>query len=56
MGTALELLSYSQDGSCQSMMLVGNLVLSGSKVVYHQRLHHMPKYIEWLLGVMNSLG
>ncbi|KAJ9085790.1 hypothetical protein DSO57_1010342 [Entomophthora muscae] len=34
------------------MTLVGNLVLSGSKVVYHQRLHHMPKYIEWLLGVM----
>ncbi|KAJ9062478.1 hypothetical protein DSO57_1010267 [Entomophthora muscae] len=35
----MELLSYSQAGSCQSMMLVGNLVLSGSKVVYHQRLH-----------------
>ncbi|KAJ9058783.1 hypothetical protein DSO57_1008592 [Entomophthora muscae] len=38
------------------MTLVGNLVLSSSKVVYHQRLHHMPKYIEWLLGVMYSVG
>ncbi|KAJ9087347.1 hypothetical protein DSO57_1034244 [Entomophthora muscae] len=38
------------------MTLVGNLVLSGSKVVYHQRLHHMPEYIEWLLGVMYSVG
>ncbi|KAJ9075502.1 hypothetical protein DSO57_1035506 [Entomophthora muscae] len=38
------------------MALVGNLVLSGSKVVYHQRLHHMPKYIEWLLGVMYLVG
>ncbi|KAJ9072525.1 hypothetical protein DSO57_1026645 [Entomophthora muscae] len=38
------------------MKLVGNLVLSGSKVVYHQRLHHMPKYIEWLLGVMYLVG
>ncbi|KAJ9090346.1 hypothetical protein DSO57_1003469 [Entomophthora muscae] len=56
MGTALELLSYSCSGSRQSMTLVGNLVLSGSKVVYHQRLHHMPKYIEWLLGVMYSVG
>ncbi|KAJ9080765.1 hypothetical protein DSO57_1021566 [Entomophthora muscae] len=56
MGTALELLSYSQAGSRQSITLVGNLVLSGSKVVYHQRLHHMPKYIEWLLGVMYSVG
>ncbi|KAJ9077558.1 hypothetical protein DSO57_1015747 [Entomophthora muscae] len=37
------------------MALVGNLVLSSSKVVYHQRLHHMPKYIEWLLGVMYSV-
>ncbi|KAJ9067302.1 hypothetical protein DSO57_1000883 [Entomophthora muscae] len=43
-----------EDG--QSMTLVGNLVLSGSKVVYHQRLHHMPKYIEWLLRVMYSVG
>ncbi|KAJ9056225.1 hypothetical protein DSO57_1035419 [Entomophthora muscae] len=38
------------------MTLVGNLVLSGSKVVYHQRLHHMPKYIEWLLRGMYSIG
>ncbi|KAJ9061448.1 hypothetical protein DSO57_1020661 [Entomophthora muscae] len=38
------------------MTLVGNLVLSGSEVVYHQRLHHMPEYIEWLLGVMYSVG
>ncbi|KAJ9082514.1 hypothetical protein DSO57_1004076 [Entomophthora muscae] len=38
------------------MTLVGNLVLSGSKVVYHQRLHHMPKYIKWLLGVIYSVG
>ncbi|KAJ9048899.1 hypothetical protein DSO57_1030062 [Entomophthora muscae] len=38
------------------MALVGNLVLSGSKVIYHQRLHHMPKYIEWLLGVIYSVG
>ncbi|KAJ9052248.1 hypothetical protein DSO57_1036102 [Entomophthora muscae] len=38
------------------MALVGNLVLSGSKVVYRQRLHHMPEYIEWLLGVMYSVG
>ncbi|KAJ9057699.1 hypothetical protein DSO57_1020172 [Entomophthora muscae] len=38
------------------MMLVGNLMLRGSKVVYHQRLHHMPKYIEWLLGVMYLVG
>ncbi|KAJ9050428.1 hypothetical protein DSO57_1014436 [Entomophthora muscae] len=51
MGTALALLSGRQ-----SMTLVGNLVLSGSKVVYHQRLHHMPKYIKWLLGVMYSVG
>ncbi|KAJ9076601.1 hypothetical protein DSO57_1024603 [Entomophthora muscae] len=43
-------------GSRQSMALVGNLVLSGSKVVYHQRLHHRPEYIEWLLGVMYSVG
>ncbi|KAJ9062261.1 hypothetical protein DSO57_1012707 [Entomophthora muscae] len=56
MGTTLELLSYSQAGSQQSMTLVGNLVLSGTKVVYHQRLHHMPKYIEWLLGGMYSVG
>ncbi|KAJ9054580.1 hypothetical protein DSO57_1012859 [Entomophthora muscae] len=56
MGTALELLSYNQAGGRQSMTLVGNLVLSGSKVVYHQRLHHMPEYIEWLLGVMYSAG
>ncbi|KAJ9056555.1 hypothetical protein DSO57_1031832 [Entomophthora muscae] len=56
MGTTLELVSYSQAGSCQSMTLVGNLVLSGSKVVCHQRLHHMPKYIEWLLRVMYSVG
>ncbi|KAJ9070233.1 hypothetical protein DSO57_1010506 [Entomophthora muscae] len=56
MGTTLELLSYSCAGSRQSMALVGNLVLSGSKVVYHQRLHHMPKYIEWLLGVMYLVG
>ncbi|KAJ9084176.1 hypothetical protein DSO57_1027115 [Entomophthora muscae] len=56
MGTALELLSYSWAGSRQSMTLVGNLVLSGSKVVYHQRLHHMPEYIEWLLGVMCLVG
>ncbi|KAJ9085951.1 hypothetical protein DSO57_1009002 [Entomophthora muscae] len=52
MGTTLEFLSYGRAGSCQSMTLVGNLVLSGSKVVYHQRLHHMPEYIEWLLGVI----
>ncbi|KAJ9089771.1 hypothetical protein DSO57_1009522 [Entomophthora muscae] len=56
MVTALELLSYSQAGSRQSMTLVGNLVLSGSKVVYHQRLHYMPKYIEWMLGIMYSVG
>ncbi|KAJ9048988.1 hypothetical protein DSO57_1029160 [Entomophthora muscae] len=56
MDTTLELLSYSCAGSRQSMVLVGNLVLSGSKVVYHQRLHHMPKYIEWLFGVMCSVG
>ncbi|KAJ9084032.1 hypothetical protein DSO57_1028345 [Entomophthora muscae] len=56
MSTTLELLSYNRTGSRQSMALVGNLVLSGSKVVYHQRLHHMPKYIEWLLGVMYSVG
>ncbi|KAJ9067315.1 hypothetical protein DSO57_1000894 [Entomophthora muscae] len=56
MDTTLELLIYSCAGSRQSMALVGNLVLSGSKVVYHQRLHHMPKYIEWLLGVMYSVG
>ncbi|KAJ9070557.1 hypothetical protein DSO57_1006607 [Entomophthora muscae] len=56
MGTALELLSYNQAGSRQSMALVGNLVLSGYKVVYHQRLHHMPEYIEWLLSVMYSVG
>ncbi|KAJ9050951.1 hypothetical protein DSO57_1009309 [Entomophthora muscae] len=55
MSTTLELLSYSWAGSCQSMMLVGNLVLSSSKVVYHQRLHHMTDYIEWLLGVMYSV-
>ncbi|KAJ9055167.1 hypothetical protein DSO57_1007079 [Entomophthora muscae] len=56
MGTTLELLSYSHTGSRQSMALAGNLVLSGSKVVYHQRLHHMLKYIEWLLGVMYLVG
>ncbi|KAJ9088757.1 hypothetical protein DSO57_1020024 [Entomophthora muscae] len=56
MGTTLELLSYSCAGSRQSMVLVGNLVLSSSKVVYHQRLHHMPEYIEWLLGVMYLVG
>ncbi|KAJ9084975.1 hypothetical protein DSO57_1018704 [Entomophthora muscae] len=56
MGTALELLSYNWAGSRQSMTLVGNLVLSGSKAVYHQRLHHMPKYVEWVLGVMFSVG
>ncbi|KAJ9074702.1 hypothetical protein DSO57_1003758 [Entomophthora muscae] len=43
-------------GSRQSMTLVGNLVLSGSKVVYHKRLHHMPEYVKWLLGVMYSVG
>ncbi|KAJ9065730.1 hypothetical protein DSO57_1016471 [Entomophthora muscae] len=46
----------SQAGSQKSMILVGNLVLSGSKTVYHQRLHHIPKYIEWLLGVMYLVG
>ncbi|KAJ9070249.1 hypothetical protein DSO57_1010288 [Entomophthora muscae] len=56
MSTTLDLLSYSQEGSCQSMRLVGSLVLGGSKVVYHQRLHHMPKYIEWLLRVMYYVG
>ncbi|KAJ9085325.1 hypothetical protein DSO57_1015137 [Entomophthora muscae] len=56
MGTTLELLSYSCVGSRKSMALVGNLVLRSSKVVYYQRLHHMPKYIEWLLGVMYSVG
>ncbi|KAJ9072310.1 hypothetical protein DSO57_1028853 [Entomophthora muscae] len=56
MGTALELLIYNQAGGRQSMALVGNLVLSGSKVVYHQRLHHMPEYIKWLLGVVYSVG
>ncbi|KAJ9052508.1 hypothetical protein DSO57_1033446 [Entomophthora muscae] len=55
MGTTMELLSYNCAGSRQSMELVGNLVLSGSKVVYHQRLHHMPKYIEWLLEGMYSV-
>ncbi|KAJ9081069.1 hypothetical protein DSO57_1018539 [Entomophthora muscae] len=55
-GTVLELLNYNQAGSRQSMALVGYLVLSGSKVVYHQRLHHMPEYIKWLLGVMYSVG
>ncbi|KAJ9084643.1 hypothetical protein DSO57_1022242 [Entomophthora muscae] len=49
-------LHYNCAGSRQSMALVGSLVLSGSKVVYHQRLHHMPKYIEWLLGVMYLIG
>ncbi|KAJ9055025.1 hypothetical protein DSO57_1008369 [Entomophthora muscae] len=43
-------------GSRQSMALIGNLVLSSSKVVYHQRLHHMLKYIEWLLGVIYLVG
>ncbi|KAJ9076279.1 hypothetical protein DSO57_1027776 [Entomophthora muscae] len=38
------------------MALVGKLVLSSSKVVYHQRLHHMPEYNEWLLGVMYLVG
>ncbi|KAJ9070098.1 hypothetical protein DSO57_1011929 [Entomophthora muscae] len=56
MSTTLDLLSYNQAGNYQSMTLVGNLVLSGSKFVYHQRLHHMPKYIEWLLGVIYSVG
>ncbi|KAJ9083674.1 hypothetical protein DSO57_1032357 [Entomophthora muscae] len=56
MGTALELLSYNWVGSRQSMTLVVNLVLSGSKVVYHQRLHHMPKYVKWLFRVMYSVG
>ncbi|KAJ9056260.1 hypothetical protein DSO57_1035060 [Entomophthora muscae] len=56
MSTVLELLSYNWAGRRQSMVLVGNLVLSGSKVVYHQRLHHMPEYVEWLLGVMYSVG
>ncbi|KAJ9053875.1 hypothetical protein DSO57_1020183 [Entomophthora muscae] len=56
MGTTLELLSYNHAGSRQSMALVGNLVLSGSKVLYHQRLHHMPEYIEWLLRVMYLVG
>ncbi|KAJ9077022.1 hypothetical protein DSO57_1020649 [Entomophthora muscae] len=56
MGTTLELLSYSQARSQQSMTLVRNLVLSGSKVVYHQRLHHIPDYIEWLLGFMYLIG
>ncbi|KAJ9082617.1 hypothetical protein DSO57_1002990 [Entomophthora muscae] len=56
MGTTLELLSYDHARSRQSIALVGNLVLSGSKAVYHQRLHHMPKYIEWLLRVMYSVG
>ncbi|KAJ9066612.1 hypothetical protein DSO57_1007954 [Entomophthora muscae] len=56
MGTSLELLSYNWEGSRQSMTLVGNLVLSGSKAVYHQRLHHMPEYVKWLLGVMYSIG
>ncbi|KAJ9084630.1 hypothetical protein DSO57_1022492 [Entomophthora muscae] len=56
MGTTLELLSYSHTGNRQSIVLVGNLVLSSSKFVYRQRLHHMPKYIEWLLGVMYLVG
>ncbi|KAJ9084151.1 hypothetical protein DSO57_1027365, partial [Entomophthora muscae] len=56
MGTTLELLGYSYTGSRQSMALVGNLVLGGSKAVYHQRLHHMPKYIERLLRVMYLVG
>ncbi|KAJ9069322.1 hypothetical protein DSO57_1019730 [Entomophthora muscae] len=56
MGTILELLSYNHAGSRQSMVLVGNLVLSGSKDFHHQRLQHMLKYIEWLLGVMYSVG
>ncbi|KAJ9076275.1 hypothetical protein DSO57_1027849 [Entomophthora muscae] len=56
MRTTLELFSYSREGSCKSMTLVRNLVLSGSKAVYHQRLHHMSEYIEWLLGIMYSVG
>ncbi|KAJ9064084.1 hypothetical protein DSO57_1034103 [Entomophthora muscae] len=56
MSTTRDLLSYNQAGSHQSMTLVENLVLSGSRVVYHQRLHHMPEYIEWFLGVMYSVG
>ncbi|KAJ9057068.1 hypothetical protein DSO57_1025992 [Entomophthora muscae] len=47
---------FAKSDGRQSMTLVGNLVLIGSKVVYHQRLHYMPKYIEWLLGVMYSVG
>ncbi|KAJ9080616.1 hypothetical protein DSO57_1022995 [Entomophthora muscae] len=56
MVATLKLLSYGRAGSHQSMTVVGNLVLSSSKVVYHQILHHMPEYIEWLLRFIYSVG
>ncbi|KAJ9053020.1 hypothetical protein DSO57_1028369 [Entomophthora muscae] len=56
MSATLDLLSYKDAGSRQSMTLVGNLALCGSKSVYHQRLHHMPEYLEWLLNMMYSIG
>ncbi|KAJ9053608.1 hypothetical protein DSO57_1022625 [Entomophthora muscae] len=56
MSAALNLLSYEDSGSRQSMTLVGNLVLCGSKTVYHQRLHHTPEYLKWLLSMMYSIG
>ncbi|KAJ9057708.1 hypothetical protein DSO57_1020043 [Entomophthora muscae] len=56
MSAMLDLLSYEDSGSQKSMTLVGNLVLCESKSVYHQHLHHMPDYLEWLLKMMYSLG
>ncbi|KAJ9073532.1 hypothetical protein DSO57_1015486 [Entomophthora muscae] len=56
MSATLDPISYKDAESQQSMTLVGNLVLCGSKYVYHQRLHHMPKYLKWLLNMMYSVG
>ncbi|KAJ9080299.1 hypothetical protein DSO57_1026545 [Entomophthora muscae] len=55
MNATLDLLGYKDSRSRQSMTLVDNLVLCGSKTFYHQRLHHMPEYIEWLLSMMYSV-
>ncbi|KAJ9089285.1 hypothetical protein DSO57_1014420 [Entomophthora muscae] len=54
MSATLELLSYEDSGSQQSMTLVGNLVLCGSKSVYYPCLHHMTEYLEWLLIMMRQ--
>ncbi|KAJ9055587.1 hypothetical protein DSO57_1002063 [Entomophthora muscae] len=56
MSATLDLPSYKDSGSQQFMMLVGNLVLCGSKSVYHQRFHHMSEYLKWLLTMMYSVG